>query len=641
MLPWLLGALGLLILIGGLTLVPALAAKERLEEARAAMVGGRAALVEGRIGEARAAFATAERAFVQARSRTRNPLMRVASFLPVLGRTPDAIGGIAEAGTLVARAAGTTVSALERLSGGVGDLAPRGGRIPLQTLAGMAPQLAEARDLAARAGDILDTVPSRWLFGRVADARAEFDVQLHAATRSLEAAAALSQKLPGFLGREGTRRYFFGAQNPAELRGTGGLIGAYSILTAKGGRLSFGPFRPVQELENVGAERIEPPNPDYAERYDRFGGAGFWLNINATPDFPSAALAIERLYETVENSRLDGTVIADPFALRALLAVSGPVRASGTTMTAESAVGFLTNQAYSELTDPASRKRLLGDVAREVFRRFLTEGAASDPAGAARAVIETAAEGHLLMHSGDPDEQRAFEVAGIAGALENPTGDYLAVSGINAAANKTDYYAERSIRYRVHLGAEGSAAAATSVEMTNEAPSEGQPAYVIGPFDETFEPGENVTYLSTFCAESCHLESFRRTGAPAEVGSEEELGHPVFPVLVRLSSGGTETLEYEWTVPDAWEGDDGAGRYSLTFQGQTTIRPTSLEVDIRAPEGMSIVGASPGIRVVGGRAVWEGVAAPTMRFEVAFERPALERAWRAVVRFLSSPLITL
>jgi hypothetical protein len=44
-----------------------------------------------------------------------------------------------------------------------------------------------------------------------------------------------SRASPAFLGADGPRTYFFGAVNPAELRGGGGLLGAYSLLTVQDG----------------------------------------------------------------------------------------------------------------------------------------------------------------------------------------------------------------------------------------------------------------------------------------------------------------------------------------------------------------------------------------------------------------------
>jgi len=174
----------------------------------------------------------------------------------------------------------------------------------------------------------------------------------------------------------------------------------------------------------------------------------------------------------------------------------------------------------------------------------------------------------------------------------------------------------------VDLGAKGTALARATVTLTNHAPVAGQPPYVIGPFPGISRAGENLTYLSIYCARGCLLQRFLRDGAPDEIGSEEELGHPVFSTMVRLSSGRSQALEWTWTVEQAWSGNDGTGTYTLTFRGQTTVRPTRLVLDIRAPEGMFIRRTSPGMRFWGDRARWEGLAGYAMDFEVEFQRPS-------------------
>jgi hypothetical protein len=247
----------------------------------------------------------------------------------------------------------------------------------------------------------------------------------------------------------------------------------------------------------------------------------------------------------------------------------------------------------------------------------------------------------VLLHSTDPDVQAAFDAAGVSGRLGNPTGDFLAVVANNAAGNKADFYLERRVDYRVTLGAGGTASAAATVSLANDAPESGQPPYVIGPFDERFVAGQNVTYVSTYCAAGCLLEDFRRDRSPDAVGSEAELGHPVFPVFVDLPSGGSQSLEYRWSVPWAWAGDRGAGTYRLTIRGQPTIRPTALSLDVRAPEGMNIAHTTPPMQVSGGRAVWEGVLADGMIFEVRFQRSALGRVWADLVDFLGRPVFGL
>jgi len=547
------------------------------------------------------------------------------------------VEAMARAGLHVVQAARVTTGSFNELPDGLAGLAPRDGVLPVDSLAHIAPSLQRARELLDRAATVLDGTESRLLLGPVGQAKREFETELLKAQRVLRAAEALSRALPPFLGRDGPRRYFFGAQTPAELRGTGGLIGAYSILTVDGGRLQFGPFLPIQGLADVSAEEIAAPNPSYERRYDRFGSAGFWLNVNLTPDFPSAAQAIETLYEKVEGVPLDGTIVADPFALQALLEVVGPVEvpAAGETIDAENAVEFLANEAYALFTDRTERKRVLGDAARAVFDRFLNEGAADSPIGAARALIQTAGDGHVLLHAADPEINRAFEVAEVAGALRNPDGDFLSVISNNAGANKLDYFLDTSIRYEIRLREDGPSAALASVSLTNHAPASG-PVRVSPADGRSFQPGENRHYVSTYCAADCRLESFQGTGEATEVDSEQELGHPVFSTFVTTASGETSSLQYRWTIPDAWSTEEG---YTLTFQGQPTIRPTRLDVEIQAPEGTSIAGSSPGIRIAGNRAVWSGEAGNVMRFELTFQQPLVTRAWDAFVRLAAAVLI--
>jgi hypothetical protein len=191
----------------------------------------------------------------------------------------------------------------------------------------------------------------------------------------------------------------------------------------------------------------------------------------------------------------------------------------------------------------------------------------------------------------------------------------------NAAGNKVDYYLDTSIRYRVELHPDGSANARTSVELTNSAPTEGLPVYIIGPFDRRFIAGENRTYVSSYYAEGSELDSFR---APEElievIGSQEELGHPVFSTFIRTESGDSSRLEYETSLPEGWEDVSGSGRYVLTYQGQNTIRPTQLSVEVRLPEGATVVNSSPPFVVDGDTAVWSGPVGQELRFELAFER---------------------
>lgn len=615
--------LGFVLLVLGVVAGMALMARALplVLDARAEMLAGREAFVHGDLTRAGRAFRHAESAFGLALDRLHNPFTRLASFVPLLGRTPDAATAGVEAGALMARAARMTSGAAE---GGVAALAPRRGVIPLEPLRTLGPPLRDALTLADRADRVLRAAPRSLVPDVLREPLERVTLEVAEARRALASAEAMVRVLPDFLGGDGTRRYFFGAQNPAELRGTGGLIGAFAILTVDEGHLKLGPFQPVGRLASPDPSSIDPPSSEYAELYP--GQHAVYENVNMTPDFPTAATAIERLYEHQTGDRLDGTVVADPHALALLVGAVGPatVPATGTTLTEENVVPFVSNEAFSLLPDPAARKRILGEVAGQVLARFLRGGAASDPWRAGRRVAQATAGGHLLFHSVDPEVQAGFETAGVAGRLLDPPGDYLAVVVNNAGGGKIDFYAGRTVRYEVRLLQEGLASVRARVTFVNDAPTRGQPAYVIGPHPRTdARPGDNTMIVSVYCAGGCSFHGFRRDGTPEGLQPGHELGHPVTMIGYRIPSGGSGTLEYEWMVPDAWREEDGRVVYRLTFQDQPTIRPTSLHISVRVPEGAEVARTAAGMRVIGDRVVWEGEAGGVMRFEVTFSPPLL------------------
>ena len=67
------------------------------------------------------------------------------------------------------------------------------------------------------------------------------------------------------------------------------------------------------------------PSEEYARNYDPFGGAGSWQNMNATPEFPSAAQAALAGYALGEGANLDGVLAATCSSPR-ILEVTGPIR---------------------------------------------------------------------------------------------------------------------------------------------------------------------------------------------------------------------------------------------------------------------------------------------------------------------------
>ncbi|MFA5787839.1 MAG: DUF4012 domain-containing protein, partial [Actinomycetota bacterium] len=220
----------------------------------------------------------------------------------------------------------------------------------------------------------MNATPSNPLIGAVASARAEALEQIADAERLVGSGKELVRALPALLGDDRPKRYFLAIENLAEARATGGLVG-YGILDAVKGKVSLTHLGFISELGSGVFPGKPGPTPEFQKMYERFGGAAFWHNINMSPDFPTVAANIEKLFPiAVPGGHLDGVVSVDPVGLAGLMTLTGPVKVEDLSqpLTAEEVVRFTLSTAYSMEPRPAARKEMLGVVAGDVWAKLLS-----------------------------------------------------------------------------------------------------------------------------------------------------------------------------------------------------------------------------------------------------------------------------
>ena len=140
--------------------------------------------------------------------------------------------------------------------------------------------------------------------------------------------------------------------------------------------MHFSDFTPIQSLPRPDVSDVPAPSQEYADNYDFYrSGLGLWVNTNITPDFPLAAKALWLTYEATTGKELDGVMFADPFALKALMKVTDPIRVGATDkeLTDKNIVPFVSNEAYALFDTNEQRKLVLGRVAEVVLRGFLAQ----------------------------------------------------------------------------------------------------------------------------------------------------------------------------------------------------------------------------------------------------------------------------
>jgi hypothetical protein len=604
-------------------------ALEDLSDARDLARRGRDQTLSADLVLARRSFEQAARLTATGGARLDHPVLEPLGRVPVLGEQLSALQALASAGAEATQAGSELVAGVQVIPGGLDALAPADGGLRLEPLKRLQTPVANARRQVAGAREAVAGLDTSRLVGPLRETREQLTAQLRTADELLGVASQLLGVAPQLLGDDTPRRYFFGAASPAELRGTAGLIGAFSVLTVDQGQLSFGPFAPVQELPDDDPTVVKPLTSAYAERYYGFGDRNFLLNANLTPNFPAAATIYERVYRRATSEALDGMIVARPAALASLLTVTGPIDVRGFgEVNAGNVVATLTNEAYGRFASSAQRKRLLGAVATKVFERFLATGGQS-PQKAARALAVAAGREQLLVHATDPQVQKGLQTARVAGELRKPDGDYLAVVGNNAAANKIDFYAYRDVTYEATLRPEGVVNSRLSLGLFNAAPRSGQPAYVIGPLEEERKAGQSYTLLSVFCGDCQPRRVVGPDGEPRDVDvqPDAEQGHTVLDTYVELDSGQGTELTYEWVTEDAWSSGPRGGVYRLTYRDQATIQQSRVKLSIAIPSGMEVTRTSHDMTVEGDRVTWQGTPHGDQLFEIELNRADRGSVW--------------
>jgi hypothetical protein len=641
----------LVLLIGipvgaGLLALDLFQVRAALQSARASMSDAVVAISEVDLDRANLALESADTELARARDHSSGPLWAVASVVPIVRdptTTTQQIVEVASAAVAVGRTALTEGEPIVRdgLAIGVED-----GQIdlgPLRDASDLLASLPVERLVAAR--DQLAVPRSGWVPEVLWEARTD---SLQLADRAIDTvshARAVTAALPGFLGADGPRRYFVGVQTSAELRGTGGLIGFWGILSADEGRLVFGDSEVYEALDEVegtppdesSVEQIGTlvgpfdegvdADPGYLARYGRVAGDSFFSNVNLDPDLPTTARVALDLYELRTGETLDGMILLDPAGLQQLLSAIGPelpvppqvaaplgLEAS---LPTDRFAQLVTVDVYDTLGSDRSdeRKVVLREIGDAAVAGVL--GGGWDEVAMARAIVGAGAERHLQVFSEDTGEQDAFVEVGVGGALDLPAdADLLAVTANNAVGGKQDVHLGNTTEAVIQLedigqAADGtiSALRTTDVEVTvdNPLPASGLDEYIIGNCVRDdgdiacFEgpPGWNWTWFSAWVPGSTGL-----------AGARTDEGDDLSDVTaVSQYRGFTVVDQYQATPPESSSsfGLTTIGRvplqvaetsfvYELQWWRQSKAIPDLLDIVVQAPEGWTV----DAVEVVGG-----------------------------------------
>jgi len=483
---------------------------------------------------------------------TTGPAWYSAAALPFLGDPVRTVRGAAHAADrLAGDVLDPLVHALPRPTpDGSGD----GMSEALTTLQKHAPDVDRATRVAAEVrADVHGLPRSSWLLA--ADrARAGLAQQLDRLAPVMTDASVAARVLPSMLGAQGERRYFLAFQNLAEARGTGGLPGAFAVLRAQRGHLSFERFGNNTEMATAKAD-IDL-GADFAARYRGSDPTHVWANSNMSPHFPYAARIWAAAWREHTGERVDGVIAIDPVTLSRFLRVTGPAgMADGTRLTADNVVDLTERASYARYDDVARRKAFFVDAARAAAGPLI---AAADDTHRLPALLvavnDAQQEGRLKVWSAHTEEQRLIESRPYSGTLPDTPGPFAGLVVNNAAGSKLDYYLDRSLVWEAGGCSRGDRQVTVTMTLTNRAPASGLPGYVTLREDRRpypTRPGDNRLLVSYYAGAGASLTSATLDGHPTMLTSGVERRHAVFTTDLELPAGSSRTLVLHLLEPHA------------------------------------------------------------------------------------------
>lgn len=499
---------GAAVLFSAFVVFTGLAARSSLTDGDRLARRGLDALSEGDLATAQAAFESASNAFDRSAGTFGQIWTSPAALVPVVAQHRSAAIELSRGAAQATEDLARTVGALDLESVRVID-----GRIDLDAVRALEPRLLELNSTVDELGLVIDGVSNPWLVDAIQSRLRSITVDIDERRVQGDVALEAVRIAPRMLGADRPMVYFVAFVTPAEVRGSIGFMGNFAELTADQGRITMTEIGRHTDLREGGVRITgDPPTwridgmDEFLARYGRRGFANradgaaspqVWQIITASPHFPSTSEAIAQLYPQSGGRPIDGVIALDPEVIAALLEFTGPVVTADVVaelgeigaiddlpeqIDADNATRFLLLDQYVAFEDDNPDRidalELLGVATVE----RLLDGALPGPTELGRVMGPLASSGHLAMWASDARAQSLFVELGVDHSLpELDGGDGVAVSLSNGSGNKIEVFLDVDAEYRRDIDPEtGFLRGVLSVTLTNRAPAEGLPRYVIG-----------------------------------------------------------------------------------------------------------------------------------------------------------------
>lgn len=556
-----------------------------------------------------------------------DPLVHVARSIPVVGDQINAgdavvaaatnLGDAGDLGLQIGREFLSVRASAQTTPGGSSVLADL-----VHVMASSRGELDQIANLVTAAKQELTMVPDS-AFGQIRDARDLMADPIAQYGPLLSTFQQVSNVLPDVLGLNGEKRYLVLAEDPAELRPTGGFTGTVGIVTFQDGRLVGQDFQDVYNLDLKPGVPYQTPPPALA---GHLLGADSWqlADANWSPDFPTSAQDAVRLYSLESgDTQVDGVIAITTYALDRVLSITGPVTVAQNTTVKAGDVTMTVLQKTRSSGDPnVNRKEVLDVLATQVVQKLF----ALPSAKWAALLTQVAGIGNDRLAAvwfKDPAAESLVSSTPWGGAVRQDPGDYVFVVDSNVSpSSKYNLVIQRSSDLTVQLDQNGDAHNALDVTWKNNADMQGEPYASLRSFSISHS-GMYGDYVRVLVPNDAGVEEVAGGPLNQVTGAErleQEAGRTAIGRYL-LMPPGTTGMSYRWTSPGVVAADGSIRTYQVTIQKQPGQPDEPLTLQVRVPPGERIIDSSPELTVNVDTATLSTTLTQDMQLTIQYRAP--------------------
>lgn len=401
---------------------------------------------------------------------------------------------------------------------------------------------------------------------------------------------------PALLGVQAPATYLLELLDTTEIRGGGGFIGNYGLITVAGGHLAQVSVRDTYLLDDPYLLTHERPFPPEFSWFDLAPTMGL-RDSNLAPNFGYDAQLAAQILREEGGPSVQGVVAITPAFMAQVLAITGPVKVPGYNATVTSKNLIATIHYYQfQTTDQgvvspdgvsSTRKHFTAVLGQTVFGRLKQLDSTSIQRVFALLPQELQTKDVQIVVFDKSVQGLLAQAVAHPAQSGGAAGDSFELVDNNIGANKAFLYVSEAVSGEVSVGMDGSSQHTLTVQ------------YQYHPQGDIYGPRALADEVQIYAPGAAHFSSV--SGLDAQDPEKTFNGQRVWGGQITIAPGDSRTVIFRWSVPGSVQH---AHCYALLVVRQAASIYT-LSLRIHLPPSLTVISVGPtGVRLSEGTATY-------------------------------------